>query len=134
MQLRPHQKEKDMREIKFKFYVNAYEAFGEVQSISFAGSGEPSAVCVYINGKIRNFYMTEGELVQYTGLKDKNGSGYTEVYEGDIIGDKCEIMGNIYESPQVFKEGINHVVAKMGSKAWRESESIAMGFGFGYAE
>ena len=70
------------------------------------------------------------EIMQYTGLKDKNGK---EIYEGDILevyGGECinylveslysifydrinteleyEIIGNIHENPELLKGGDNN--------------------------
>lgn len=70
--------------------------------------------------------------MQFTGLRDKNG--VTEVYEGDIIDIEGNIIGNIYESPQIHKEGVTVIIEGMGTSTWRNTESVAMGRGCKYAE
>ena len=67
-----------------------------------------------------------------TGLHDKNG--LAEIYEGDIIDANGTLKGNIYESPQIFKEGIDCLIEGMGTEAWRNTESVAMGRGCKYAK
>lgn len=42
-------------------------------------------------------------LMQFTGLHDKNGK---EIYEGDIV-KHCEVIGNIYENPELLKGDLN---------------------------
>ena len=56
------------------------------------------------------------ELMQYTGLKDKNG--LQEVYEGDIIDEYGNIKGNIY---QMDKGETDILIQGFGTKDWCET-------------
>jgi len=127
-------REGDMREIKFRAYSIVNRKIWDVRSIL-----EPRYICP--DGSVllarENNPSDDGEvdinlveLMQYTGLKDKNGK---EIYEGDIldglwecywidikamfafrkfnnIAAMCgqefsttrEIIGNIYEHPQLL--------------------------------
>ncbi len=129
-----------MRDIKFRawafddeFMVD--EEYNDDYFVFTIEGGEPKlleAKFDQINQVISHYGECNHALMQYTGLKDKNG---VEIYEGDIIqawgwnmeikflvdcwfaesssgecgevggewDNHCEVIGNIYQNPELIK-------------------------------
>ena len=119
------------REIKFRAWDKGNECMRDVWSIAWDFKPTIPLQIVACSPVINNEYVLHNdqfELMQYTGLKDKNGK---EIYEGDIVrfgasyikpcavywneemtgfyplisehGTHLEIIGNIYEHPELIK-------------------------------
>lgn len=115
-----------MREIKFRAY---FECSGLMESFDFNDVYDDA----FSDGEIGSDYGTvylkpDVKVMQYTGLKDKNG---VEIYEGDVLRQftqhlvvmyhdaafwaggyqlrerwhsELEVIGNIYDNPELLKE------------------------------
>ena len=67
---------------KFRAWHKTWEEMGKVKRIRFDDEG--NITTIFVRGKTSgsNAYFKDVELMQSTGLKDKNGK---EIFEGDII-------------------------------------------------
>ena len=113
-----------MREIKFRAWDTKDKRWLEDFILGYDGVVLANEVCSW-----KGMYGYEPVLMQYTGLKDKNGK---EIYEGDIVqyghGNykhterfvvefdpdgygvlsestyACKVIGNIYENPELSQQ------------------------------
>ena len=132
-----------MREIKFRAWDRFNERMVEpknILKICMSRLNQEPYLIVYLkkwmnpNKEIKEIdkcYTNEFELMQYTGLKDRNG---VEIFEGDILEckfsserfvvefdvktaqfttksnwlwsilDRCEVIGNIHDNPELMGE------------------------------
>lgn len=86
-----------MRKIKFRAWDKENEKMMKVSSLHL----ENKEISVKENGTFHLFRMQD--LMQYTGLKDKNGK---EIYEGDVVLVKLGGISTWYKTVIKFKEGV----------------------------
>lgn len=72
-----------MRDIKFRVFHQREKKMYSVKVLEMFNEGDWRVTIVGFTDKLGMYITSDrGQLMQYTGLKDKNGK---EIYEGDIV-------------------------------------------------
>lgn len=112
-----------MRDIKFRAWDKRTKRMYQVQTLQFYGTNNTVDAC-WTNGVDFDGESTLGEpelnnlhnleLMQYTGLKDKNG---VEIYEGDILFHPLQGRRRVYYpySERVASYGLRDIDNGFGS-------------------
>ena len=115
-------KAEKMREIKFRAWNKIEEKMVYYDKDCSSPDMTLNGVLIAHQDQSNVSYIYE--LMQFTGLKDKNG--LTDIYEYDIIGVDGLIKGNRYENPNLLQDETNLVIQTITSENWQEAYRQAM--------